>query len=514
MGSSTNLVADYYCVSHIPAATIPCSRLNDILVRMHQGRQLTKNSLDFLQRQNLPGLYRLACGEITHDAYVSGLDRDYLNRYQAAKAANQAKETERQNLADHYIPRKNIHPARESAEKRDWEAERSLRRKREREASEAVLKAQRARQIEWKAQRERNCELAAAAYLSCASAPDYTEPTASDLARYFQLEHVAAAVCPPMSDLLKALFRGRPLTGEELTYLRHRAPDDLYRLAFGQLTLDGYKPAAKVAEAAALERKAREAAAEAARIARENDPEYIAMMHRQALFRKYGVSLTDESLMPWMTKLLQEIDAGNRLPKEDLTWLGTSAKKYFSAPLRKAYHRLEADFHADQYRRTQDPWSAINACGHYRKCDQSDTALRLIDDVAPDRLKQPKVRSAVLTTRGGAMRDLGRQEEAIQMGESAHALTPQDYRPCTLLGALYMELRHFENGHEWYEKARKLGAPEQGIDSELRGIFQQLDSAGREAMKRFLLAEDSHRYSWLDEPRYQQAKKQSGSRNR
>lgn len=514
MGSSTNLVADYYCVSHIPAATIPCSRLNDILVRMHQGRQLTKNSLDFLQRQNLPGLYRLACGEITHDAYVSGLDRDYLNRYQAAKAANQAKETERQNLADHYIPRKNIHPARESAEKRDWEAERSLRRKREREASEAVLKAQRARQIEWKAQRERNCELAAAAYLSCASAPDYTEPTASDLARYFQLEHVAAAVCPPMSDLLKALFRGRPLTGEELTYLRHRAPDDLYRLAFGQLTLDGYKPAAKVAEAAALERKAREAAAEAARIARENDPEYIAMMHRQALFRKYGVSLTDESLMPWMTKLLQEIDAGNRLPKEDLTWLGTSAKKYFSAPLRKAYHRLEADFHADQYRRTQDPWSAINACGHYRKCDQSDTALRLIDDVAPDRLKQPKVRSAVLTTRGGAMRDLGRQEEAIQMGESAHALTPQDYRPCTLLGALYMELRHFENGHEWYEKARKLGAPEQGIDSELRGIFQQLDSAGREAMKRFLLAEDSHRYSWLDEPKYQQAKKQSGSRNR
>ena len=514
MGSSTNLVADYYCVSHIPAATIPCSRLNDILVRMHQGRQLTKNSLDFLQRQNLPGLYRLACGEITHDAYVSGLDRDYLNRYQAAKAANQAKETERQNLADHYIPRKNIHPARESAEKRDWEAERSLRRKREREASEAVLKAQRARQIEWKAQRERNCELAAAAYLSCASAPDYTEPTASDLARYFQLEHVAAAVCPPMSDLLKALFRGRPLTGEELTYLRHRAPDDLYRLAFGQLTLDGYKPAAKVAEAAALERKAREAAAEAARIARENDPEYIAMMHRQALVRKYGVSLTDESLMPWMTKLLQEIDAGNRLPKEDLTWLGTSAKKYFSAPLRKAYHRLEADFHADQYRRTQDPWSAINACGHYRKCDQSDTALRLIDDVAPDRLKQPKVRSAVLTTRGGAMRDLGRQEEAIQMGESAHALTPQDYRPCTLLGALYMELRHFENGHEWYEKARKLGAPEQGIDSELRGIFQQLDSAGREAMKRFLLAEDSHRYSWLDEPKYQQAKKQSGSRNR
>ena len=87
------------------------------------------------------------------------------------------------------------------------------------------------------------------------------------------------------------------------------------------------------------------------------------------------------------------------------------------------------------------------------------------------------------------------------MGETAHTLTPQDYRPCTLLGAVHMELRHFESGHEWYEKARELGAPEQGIDSELRSIFQQLDPAGREAMKSFLLAEDSHRYSWLKEIR-------------
>ena len=500
MGSSTNLVADYYCVSHISAATIPSSRLNDILVRMYQGQQLTRNSLDFLQRQNLPTLYRLACGEISHDAYVAGLDPAYLIRHQAAATENQAKETERQALAAQY-PRKSDRPSRTTAQKMDWAAERSLRHKREREATEAVLKAQRARQSEWKAQRERNGELAAAAYHSRANAPDYTEPTALDLARYFHLEHVAAAVCPPMSDLLETLFRGRPLTGEELTYLRHNAPDDLYQLAFGQLTLDGYIPTAKAAEAAALERKAKEEAAEAARIARENDPEYIAMMQRQALYIKYEVSLTDESLMPRMTKLLQEIDAGNRLPKEELTWLGTCAKKQFSARLRKAYHRLEAGFHADQYRRTQDPWSAVNACGHYRKCDQSDTALGLIDDVTPDRLKQPKVRSAVLTTRGGAMRDLGRQAEAIQMGETAHTLTPQDYRPCTLLGAVHMELRHFESGHEWYEKARELGAPEQGIDSELRSIFQQLDPAGREAMKSFLLAEDSHRYSWLKEIR-------------
>ena len=81
----------------------------------------------------------------------------------------------------------------------------------------------------------------------------------------------------------------------------------------------------------------------------------------------------------------------------------------------------------------------------------------------------------------------------------------KDYRPCTLLGAVHMELREFESGREWYEKARERGAPEQGIDSELRSIFQQMDSPGREAMKRFLFAENSYLYRWLNEKGHQKA---------
>jgi hypothetical protein len=104
-----------------------------------------------------------------------------------------------------------------------------------------------------------------------------------------------------------------------------------------------------------------------------------------------------------------------------------------------------------------------------------NVALELIDSVPLDRLKHPKVQSAMFTTRGGVMRDLGQRSVAIELGEKAHALMPKDYRPCTLLGAVHMELQHFEKGHEWYEKARVRGAPEQGIDSELRSIFQQLD---------------------------------------
>ena len=497
MSASTNIVADYYCVSHIANATIPGSRLSDILGRMHQGRPLTKYSLDFLQQQDIPGLYRLACGEITHEAYVMGIDPASLSRHQAAKVANDAREVEQQALAAQYPVWKPHHPRGSTAH--DRETEHKLRRKREREADEAADKARKVLQAEWKAQRERNCELAAAARHACAITPVYTEPTALELARYFHLEQVAAAAYPPMSDLLTALFQGRQLTEHELAFLSQSGPSHLFQLAFGKLTLEGYIPIAKAAEAEARALKARRDANEAARIAREKDPEYIAMVQTQALYEKYRVSLTDENLRPRMTTLLQQIDAGNRLPKEDWLWLSTTAKRYFTAELRNAYHRLEADFHADQYCRGQDPWSVVNASGHYRKCDQAATALELIDSIPHDRLKQPKIRSAIFTTRGGVMRDLGRRSVAIEMGEMAHALMPKHYHPCTLLGAVHMELRDFEEGHAWYEKARERGAPAHGIDSELRSIFLQLDPVGREAMKKFLLAEDSHRYQWLNE---------------
>lgn len=510
MSSSTNIVADYYCVSHISAATIPSSRLSDILARMHQGRPLTKYSLDFLRQQNLPGLYLLACGEITHEAYISGLDPASLSRHQAAKVANEAKEAELRALAAHYRVRKTNHPPGSTG----YEIERKLRRKREREADEAADTARKILQAEWKAQRERNCELAAAAYRTCAITSGYTELTALEIARYFHLEHVTAAVCPPMSDLLKALFQGCPLTEREFAFLSQNAPSHLFQLAFGKLTIEGYIPIAKAAEAEVLALIARREAIEAARIAREKDPEYIAMIQTQALYKKYGISLTGEPLTPRMTKLLQQIDADNRLPNEELMWISTTAKKHFTTELRNAYHRLEADFHADQYRRTQDPWSVVNASGHYRKCDSPTTALELIDSVPRDRLKHPKIRSAMFTTRGGVMRDLGHRSVAIEMGETAHALMPKDYRPCTLLGAVNMELQHFEKGHEWYEKARERGAPAHGIDSELRSIFQQLDSVGRKAMRNFLLAEDSHRYQWLNENSSQKAKKQQRSGNR
>ncbi|MGB0126259.1 MAG: hypothetical protein WBP72_01385 [Rhodocyclaceae bacterium] len=490
--------------------------MSNILAQMQRVLPLTNHALDFLMSENLPGLCRLARGEVSHQEYVSGLDAGHLAKHQAAKVALEAREAERQARVAHYLPRKAVNPSRNVASAMEREAERKLRQRREREAADEVLRTQRVRQAEWKAQRQRNGELAALAYEAFSTKPGHIPPSAHDIARYFHLSHLKAAVCPPISNFLESLFCGRPLTDDEIGFLRKSGPEELYRLAFGQLTLDGYREAARASEAEAIARMARaeaaeaariarmasEEAEEAARIARESDPEYIAMRQTQALYEKYGVSLIGKAPMMRMTNLLQHIDAGNRLPKEELAWLSTEGKAYFTSRLREAYHRLEADFHAVQHKSTQDPWDAINASGHNRKCHRSETALELLESLSPDRLKHPKVRSAVLTTRGGALRDLSRRSEAIDAGEKAHRLMPKDYRPCTLLGALHMELSEFETGRHWYDEARKRGAPEQSIDSELRRIFQQMDAPGREAMKRFLLAQDPSRYRWVNEKIY------------
>jgi hypothetical protein len=72
-----------------------------------------------------------------------------------------------------------------------------------------------------------------------------------------------------MSDLLTALFQGRTLTEQEFAFLMQNAPSHLFQLAFGKLTIESYIPIAITAEAEALAHKARKAAIEAARIARE-----------------------------------------------------------------------------------------------------------------------------------------------------------------------------------------------------------------------------------------------------
>ena len=95
------------------------------------------------------------------------------------------------------------------------------------------------------------------------------------------------------------------------------------------------------------------------------------------------------------------------------------------------------------------------------------------------------------------MRDLRRLDEAKALAGEAHELTPSDYRPCTLLGAVYIELGDLPSGHEWYEKAESLGAPRHVIDNELRGLLMRSSMQDQQRIREFLLRQDPERFAWL-----------------
>ncbi|MCQ4277760.1 hypothetical protein NA643_01545 [Pseudomonas stutzeri] len=491
-------IACHFCVSRIAGAAVPYTRLSNILEGMFHGRPLTALSLSYLQQQNLNELHQLATGQITYEAFIAAFDPALVARERAARVEHQAKEAERlAQEAERVVQRKREGEAAESAR-----IARTAQYDRDRQDAEAACFV---REAEWAAQRTLNCEAAEAMYKARMSEPGYIALAPYDIARHYRVSHLEGVVTSPLSNILAALYQGRPLSAAYLNYLKIKGLPRLYALAIGQVTYESYISDLNAAEvvrttaetrlALAEAQKRRRDAAEAALIARESDPAYI-------LRKKYGVLAIAQPLLPRLMDILQNIDAGNRLTDDDFVWLNTEGQVHFTEKLRKTHYLREAEFCGNEYRRTQDPWNAINASGHYRKCNQPESALELLASVPTNRLRHPKVHSAICTTQGGVMRDLGRRDEAYKLGKQGHELMPKNFRPCTLLGAVCMELGDYMAGHDWYAKAEERGASKQSIDIELRGIFARADNARRGTMRASLLAKDPDRYRWANEKKY------------
>ena len=256
----------------------------------------------------------------------------------------------------------------------------------------------------------------------------------------------------------------------------------------------------KIAEQIATE--AREAAMwarlNAERIKRESDPRFIARRKNQELRRKYGLGMfVEEHHFKRLMGILRALDSRSRLAEMDTLWLKSEGRDYRTEEILYAYHRLEADFHIAEYKRTNDPWQIVNASAHLRKCAAPEQAIELLSDIPAALQRQTKLKSAIRTTRGGALRDLSRFTEALALGEEAHALLPDSFRPCTLLGALNLELGHFKTGDEWYRMAAARGAKPETIEHEVRSLLARMSKEKRDKAISELLRIDSEQYCWL-----------------
>ena len=243
--------------------------------------------------------------------------------------------------------------------------------------------------------------------------------------------------------------------------------------------------------------------AAAAKRAFDNDPKNIAKAKQLKLRHKYGFyDFAEKANFQRIVDILNRVDSGERLSKEDVVWLSTTGDEnyhdYFTDELQEGYHRNEAEFHANEFKKKKDYWSAVSASKHYRKCYDAETAESMLATIDVARVKDIKVRSAICTTHGGVKRDLGKRSEALDLGNQAHLLTPKNFRPCTLLGAVNMEMGNHTLGHFWYDRGVERGYSEKAMDDDLRSIFMHAEKVEQDALRVHLLKTDPVRYSWAN----------------
>jgi hypothetical protein len=337
----------------------------------------------------------------------------------------------------------------------------------------------------------------------------------TELAERYFLEDLPGAtqLGARLNGILLKIDAGEQVTALQRQFLATTGLHALVTLSDGKTTLGEFRAAAEQEQAARIEEasakalkdeaelaertEARAAAVKATFAAMANDPVLRRKREAKELRQRFGVGYVESEDYRRVMALLRQVANGRRLTVEDLAWLKTEADYCWTDELQKAWHALEAAALTKAWEQSGDPWNAVNASGHWRKAGEPERALRLTEAARARVGSSPKLRSALATTRGGAMRDLRRLDEAKTLASEAHQLTSSDYRPCTLLGAVHIELGDLPTGHEWYAKAESLGAPRHAIDNELRGLLMRSSMQDQQRIREFLLRQDPERFAWL-----------------
>jgi hypothetical protein len=332
--------------------------------------------------------------------------------------------------------------------------------------------------------------------------------------KYYLDDYPSAATAGSrLNGILVKIASGDQLSSMSQDFLATRGFQALYSLASGSIDWATFQQLAEIeshqrtqasskkAEATAAkyaEIEARQAAALKEHFAAmARDPKLRRQREAKELRNRFGIGYVEPEHYPHVMSLLRRISCGQRLQPDEVVWLKTEADDCWTDQIAKEWHALEAEALSALWRTGGEPWDAINGSSHWRKAGKPEAALSLTGEALAKKGVVAKIRSALETTRGGALRDMRRLDEAKALGLSAHHLTPNDFRPCTLLGAVHIELGDLVAGHKWYVKAEKLGANKHAVDQDLRALIARAARAEQDRIRSFLIAQDPVRFSWL-----------------
>lgn len=206
------------------------------------------------------------------------------------------------------------------------------------------------------------------------------------------------------------------------------------------------------------------------------------------LKERYGAKgYRSANLSDWLYPVLLRIDQGELLLEKDVDWLKS----------RRLYGVLATYYQENEYRRRRDAWALVKASGYWRNTREPRKALGVTEPLLEGKLA-PKIGAAVLTTRGGAFRDLLDLDAAERCAREAIKLDRTSYYPYNLLGAVYWLRGEAEKGHECFVRAMELGAPLQDQVRQQESAMREIDPQQRRDVAKYLLERDPAKYGWAD----------------
>jgi hypothetical protein len=224
------------------------------------------------------------------------------------------------------------------------------------------------------------------------------------------------------------------------------------------------------------------------------------------LKKDYEVEYRKDTPESLLYIILKKLEASERLSDEEVVWLQTEKLlktrlkdrgHYVSTRIFITHHTIEAKFYESEFQNTKNHWNLASASAHWRKAERPEHALNLTDNLNLKQIKPAKLRAALLTTRGGTLRDIDRLEEAEKCALDAIQHFPDSHNPYTLMGALCYDRRCYEEGDKWFDEAVKRGAKFDEQDAEIKRILRKIKGQERKELIDHLLKKDPHRFAWV-----------------
>lgn len=195
--------------------------------------------------------------------------------------------------------------------------------------------------------------------------------------------------------------------------------------------------------------------------------------------------------------ILQKLVENQRLDAVDIAYLQGKYLFDSSSKIYIDFNAIEAQFYEADYQKTGNKWNLPNISSHWRKANQPQKALKATEDVNFDSIKENKLKSAILTTRGGAFRDLSQLDDAEKCAKEAIKYQPNSHHPYTLMGAICFDRYDRYEGEKWFREAEERGASRQSIDAEIKKSLQKMkNQEKRKEMAISLVKKDARRYAW------------------